>query len=515
MSNPPQRWCPYTLKYLVALYARHQFSRFSSSHKSQKALTPNRNGVEWSNHYVTGVQVKYHIWTIGCQMNTADSRRLASALEPLGYTSVDRPEEADVVVLNTCVVRQSAEDKVYGRLGSLRPLKERRPELVVGLMGCLVGVKDPTPLRRRFPWVDVFMPPSEPSPLLAHLAERGLADEGRVLETAQDARRYRLQDGDLILPAHERDRLASAYVPIVLGCSHACTYCIIPYRRGPERSRPADEIVDEAAALAAQGVKEITLLGQIVDRYGLDLVRGIETGFLSKDPVSPLVELLHRLHDIEGLERIRFLTSHPNWMVDELLDAVAELPKVCEHIEVPVQAGDDEVLARMRRGYTTGDYRHLVTRIRERIPGVSIATDVIVGFPGETAAQFQRTYDLLAELHLDKAHIARYSPRPQTLASRRFPDDVSHEEKERRRKALDDLQAEIVGTINQRLLGHTVEVLVEGLDERKGRWWGRTRTDKLVFFPAQDDERNWRGQLVQVRVTWTGPWSLIGEVDAG
>lgn len=456
-------------------------------------------------------------------MNAADSRRLASALERLGYTSVDRPEEADVVVLNTCVVRQSAEDKVYGRLGSLRPLKERRPETIIGLMGCLVGVKDPAPLRRRFPWVDVFMPPSDPGPLLAHLAGRGLTGEDQALEqrpesgegTAQAACRYHLQDGDLILPAHERGQLASAYVPVVLGCSHACTYCIIPYRRGPERSRPVEEIVDEAVALAAQGVKEITLLGQIVDRYGLDLVRGVETGFLEKNPVSPLVGLLHRLHDIDGLHRIRFLTSHPNWMTDELLDAVAELPKVCEHIEVPVQAGDDEVLARMRRGYTAGDYRRLVTRIRERIPGVSIASDVIVGFPGETAAQFQRTYDLLAELRLDKVHIARYSPRPQTLASRRFPDDVPHEEKERRRRALDALQAEIVGTINARLLGHTVEVLVEGWDEKKGRWWGRTRTDRLVFFPAQDGERNWRGQLVQVRITWTGPWSLIGEVDAG
>jgi tRNA-2-methylthio-N6-dimethylallyladenosine synthase len=199
-------------------------------------------------------------------------------------------------------------------------------------------------------------------------------------------------------------------------------------------------------------------------------------------------------------------------MTDELLDAVADLPKVCEHIEVPVQAGDDEVLARMQRGYTADDYRRLIARMRERVPGVSIATDVIVGFPGETEAQFQRTYDLLAELRLDKAHIARYSPRPQTLAARRFPDDVPAEEKERRRKALDDLQAEIVGGINARLLGQTVEVLVEGKDRRKGRWWGRTRTDRLVFFEDEGDERDWRGRLARVRITWTGPWSLIGEV---
>jgi tRNA-2-methylthio-N6-dimethylallyladenosine synthase len=441
--------------------------------------------------------VKYYISTLGCQMNEADSRRLASALERLGYAPAERAEEADVVVLNTCVVRQSAEDKAVGRLGALKALKARRPEIVLGVMGCLVGVRASVPLHKRFPWVDVFMPPSEPDSLLAFLSERGLVDEGRVLEAQAAARRYHLPDGGLLLPAHEQDVLVSAYIPIVLGCSKGCAYCVIPYRRGPERSRPPEEIMAEAQALAAQGVKEITLLGQIVDRYGLDL------------PGQPtLASLLYRLCQIMGLVRIRFLTSHPAWMTDDLLDAVAELPKVCEHIEVPVQAGDDEVLAAMQRGYTADDYRRLVARIRGRIPGVSIATDVIVGFPGETTEQFQRTYGLLAELRLDKAHVARYSPRPQTLAARKYPDDVPPQEKERRRKALDGLQAEIVGQINARLLGQTIEVLVEGRDERKGRWYGRTRTDKLVFFESDAD---WRGSLAQVCVTWTGPWSLIGE----
>ena len=440
----------------------------------------------------------YALWTIGCQMNEADSRRLASALERLGYAPVDRPEDADVVVLNTCVVRQSAEDKIYGRLGSFKPLKEERPEMVLGLMGCLVGVKDSEQLRKRFPYVDVFLPPSEPDALLKLLVERERIDEGRALEAARIAHRYGLQDDDLLLPTQDRDRLVSAYISVVLGCSHACSYCIIPYRRGPERSRPMDEIVAEAEALAAQGVKEVTLLGQIVDRYGLDL-----------DDGPTLADLLRRIHAIQGFERIRFLTSHPLWMTDELLDAVAELPKVCEHIEVPVQAGDDEVLRRMRRGYTADEYRRLIHRIRDRIPGVSIATDVIVGFPGETREQFERTYDLLAELRMDKAHIARYSPRPQTLAARKYEDDVPEEEKERRRKALDDLQAEIVGQINAQLQDRPVEVLVEG--KRKGRWWGRTRTDKLVFFEDEGDT-DWRGRLVQVKVNWTGPWSLIGEV---
>jgi len=400
-------------------------------------------------------------------------------------------------VLNTCVVRQSAENKIYGRLGSLKPLKEEHPEAVIGLMGCFVGKGDASHLLRRFPWVDVLMPPSDPQPLLQYLAERNLVDEARALEAAELLDRYRLQNGDLMLPSRERGKLVSAYVSTVLGCSHACSYCVIPYRRGPERSRPMEEILEEAEALAAQGVKEITLLGQIVDRYGLDL------------PQTPsLPGLLRRLHEIEGLQRIRFLTSHPNWMTDALLETVAELPKVCEHIEVPVQAGDDEVLRRMKRGYTADDYRRLVARIRRKIEGVSIATDVIVGFPGETEEQFERTYDLLAELRLDKAHIARYSPRPQTLAARRFEDDVPAEEKERRRKALDDLQADIVGEINAQLLDETVEVLVEG--KKKDRWWGRTRTDKLVYF---EDDADWHGKLARVHVTWAGPWSLIGEVE--
>ena len=246
----------------------------------------------------------------------------------------------------------------------------------------------------------------------------------------------------------------------------------------------------------------MTLLGQIVDRYGMDLPRrGTPNG-------SSLAILLRRVHEIEGLVRIRFLTSHPSWMDDDLLDAVAELPKVCEHIEVPVQAGDDEVLRRMRRGYTVDDYRRLVEQIRRRIPGVSIATDVIVGFPGETEAQFLHTHELLAEMRLDKVHIARYSPRPQTLASRRFADDVPLDEKERRRKALDQLQSQILTEVNGCLLGQTVEILVEG--QKKGRWWGRTRNDKLVFF---EDEKNWHGNLARVSVTWTGPWSLIGETS--
>ncbi|HOC22406.1 MAG TPA: tRNA (N6-isopentenyl adenosine(37)-C2)-methylthiotransferase MiaB [Anaerolineae bacterium] len=442
----------------------------------------------------------YHIWTIGCQMNLADSQRVAAGLERLGYTATARAEDADIVVLNTCVVRQQPEDKAVGRLQQLRSVKAEHPERVLALMGCMVGAREVAALEQRFPWVDLFLPPSDPTELWAYLAQRELLDEAQTLIADAESRRLALGRTDTVLPTSEEGRAVSAYVPIVLGCSHACTYCVIPYRRGPERSRPLETIVAEATQLASQGVREITLLGQIVDRYGYDLPEFAGT------TETPLVTLLRRVHEIAGLERLRFLTSHPNWMRDDLLDAVATLPKVCEHIEVPVQAGDDEVLKHMRRGYTVEDYRRLVARLRERIPGVSIATDIIVGFPGETEAQFENTVALLETLQLDKAHIARYSPRPLTVATRRFEDDVPYEEKERRRRALEQVQARILKTLNARLEGQQVEVLVEG--EKKGRWFGRTRTDRLVFFAA---EGNWLGRLAQVAITWSGPWSLIGE----
>lgn len=443
----------------------------------------------------------YHIWTIGCQMNVADSQRVAAGLERLGYQPAARAEDADVMVLNTCVVRQQPEDKAVGRLNQLRSIKERHPERILVLMGCMVGVKEPVALQKRFPWVDLFLPPSDPTALWGLLAEHGMLDEAQTLVADAESRRLALGRSDLILPPSAEGTAVSAYLPVVLGCSHACTYCVIPYRRGAERSRPLAAVLAEAQQLTAQGVKEITLLGQIVDRYGYDLPE------FEGAPESPLVTLLKEMHAIPGLERIRFLTSHPQWMKDDLLQAVAELPKVCEHIEVPVQAGDDEVLARMRRGYTVADYSRLVGRIREVIPGVSIATDIIVGFPGETEAQFQHTYELLETLRLDKAHIARYSSRPLTVATRSFKDLLSREEKERRRHALDALQSQILEELNARYLGETVEILVEG--QQKGRWYGRSRTDRLVFFEAPGE---WLGKLVRVQINWTGPWSLIGTV---
>ncbi len=496
----------------------------------------------------------YHIWTIGCQMNEADSGRVAAELDALGYAPTNSADNADVIVLNTCVVRQSAEDRAVGHLSSLKPLKERDPERVIALMGCMVGIKPNAALRQRFPYVDVFMPPSEPGPLIGYLTGHTVEAEARSLEEDETEARHQFQDygspeaaamglvdtgnwkletGDSSpqLPASSFQPPASSFqppisqsirhlslsgvtpiaanVPIVYGCSHACAFCIIPLRRGIERSRPLDEIVAEARGLVDQGVREITLLGQIVDRYGKD--------FPGQRP--DLADLLAAVHEVDGLWRIRFLTSHPNYMTDRILRAVAELPKVCEQIEVPVQAGDDDVLAAMKRGYTAADYRRLVQHIRDLIPNTAVHTDVIVGFPGETAGQFQRTHDLLAELKLDKAHLAMYSPRPGTVSARRMADDVPAEEKKRRWDALDQLQARVVGDINRRLLGETVEVLVEDLHKRN-RWRGRTRTNKLVFFappptppgPPSREGEDWRGKLAHVRITWTGPWSMIGEL---
>ena len=421
-------------------------------------------------------------------MNAADSQRVGAALERLGYQFTSKAEEADVIVLNTCVVRQSAEDKAYSHLGAMRQLKAKNPALVINLMGCLVGLRPDEKLRKRFPFVDVFSPPSDPGPLVAYLTQGDV----RLSEAAGIEERFAIMDGDSPLPERERGSLVAAFVPVVLGCSHACTFCVIPSRRGGERSRPAEVILAEVRSLVAQGVKEVTLLGQIVDRYGKDLPGG-----------PNLAALLGRLDQVEGLERIRFLTSHPNYFTDNLMDAVSSLPKVMPHIEIPVQAGDDEVLKRMRRGYTQEEYRRIVARIRERLPGGSIATDIIVGFPGESEAQFMQTYQLLADLKLDVAHLARYSQRTGTVAARNFPDDVPEEEKMRRFRLLEELQEKIVGEINALLMGQKVEVLFE--EKVRGRWRGRTPTNKLVFVETEDDLR---GKLLPVTVTWTGPWSM-------
>jgi tRNA-2-methylthio-N6-dimethylallyladenosine synthase len=341
--------------------------------------------------------------------------------------------------------------------------------------------------------VDVFSPPSDPGPLISHLTQ----GEIRSLEDSETTRRFLMMDEELKLPVAEQGKTASVHVPIVYGCSHACTFCIIPYKRGVERSRPVGDIVSEVRSLAKQGVKEVTLLGQIVDRYGRDIPDG-----------PNLAALLRIIHDVEGIERIRFLTSHPNYFDDDLIQTIAELPRVMPHIELPIQAGDDQVLENMKRGYTQQDYRDLVARIRERIPDCSVATDIIVGFPGETEEQFMETYRILSDLRLDVAHLARYSSREGTVATRRMADDVTDEEKMRRFRMLEQLQEEVVAEINKKYLGETVEVLFE--EKVKNRWKGRTPTNKLAFV---ETEENLRGKLLPVTITWTGPWSMQAQLQ--
>ncbi len=437
----------------------------------------------------------YHLWTIGCQMNEADSRHLSSQLEALGYRPHLNAEEADLVVLNTCVVRQQAEDKAANRLFALRAAKQARPEMTLALMGCMVGMREAPALKKRFPFVDVFMPPSDTEPLLDYLADQGLYDRFRSFDVREKAIRDAIQEETFVLPTQLRGQSVTANVPIVLGCSHACTFCVIPYRRGAERSKPPELILKEIRRLAEQGVREVTLLGQIVDRYGMDL-----------GDDSDLAGLLRRVAAIPGIERVRFLTSHPNWMTARLIDTVADTPGLCPHIEIPIQAGNDDVLKNMRRGYTVDEYKRIIDRIRQRIPDAAIHTDIIVGFCGETEDQFMDTVELAKEIQWEKIHIAKYSVRPKTIAARQFPDDVPSEEKERRRKYLDDIQTEILEKKNQALLGKEIPVLVE--NKYKGKWRGRTPHNKLVFFKDEEDRM---GDILDIRISKTHPYTLFGD----
>ncbi len=435
---------------------------------------------------------KYHFWISGCQMNYADARQVATGLEKLGYRPTLEADEANVIILQTCTVRQQAEDKAFGRLQSLRPLKEKNPDLTLAMMGCVVGVKGNKSLEKKFPYVDVWMPPAtDGMPLISHL----LQNDDFIADERETDHRHAVQDEDIVLSQNIKANQVSAPVAVVYGCSHACSFCIIPNRRGIERTRAVGEILAEVRSLVAHGVREVVLLGQIVDRYGKDVSDGPD-----------LADLLRVVHGVEGLNRIRFLTSHPNYMTDKILSAVADLPKVMPQIEVPIQAGDDAVLERMKRGYSVQQYRELIHRIREIVPEASIHNDIIVGFPGESRRQFQGTYDLIKELEFDKVHIARYSPRPGTVSSRKFVDVVPDEEKRYRFHALDSLQKSISIKKTRQWLDKNVEVLVE--DKHKGRWRGRTPQGKLVFL---DDNRDLRGELVDVHITFTGPWSMSGE----
>ena len=406
-------------------------------------------------------------------MNKADSDRLCSALDQLGLTSSTSRTDADVVVLNTCVVRQNAEDKAVGTLTSLKPSKESNPEKIIALMGCMVGPKTET-LERRFPFVDVFMRPQQYDPLIDLLSERlGIDPEGCIgpLSAAPSV---------------------STFIPIIHGCDKFCSFCIIPYRRGRETSREISEIVYESEMLVARGVKEVTLLGQNVDSYGHDLSGSVN-----------LSNLLSAVNEVKGIERIRFLTSHPNDMDDSIIDAVGGLEKVCEHINLPFQAGDDDILQSMRRGYTNYEYRKIIDKIRSKVPGVSLSTDVIVGFCGETDQQFKSTLQLVRDIKFDKVHSAAYSTRKGTIADRKMVDNVPAEIKKDRLRQINDEQEEISTEINSRVLGECHEVLVEGTKD------GELARDEFVqgYQPIEIGGQKWRA------ISWTTAASICAVVE--
>ncbi len=414
-------------------------------------------------------------------MNKAESQQIARYLDSAGYQAAPSFADADLVVLNTCVVRQSAENKVLGTLGLLKGLKSKRPDLQILVTGCFVN-SDTQALQTRFPHVDLLFKPGDYSKLVDWGQKQGIAMEREPL----------------VYPRSNIRTTPSpcAFVSIIQGCNNFCSFCIVPYRRGREVSRPLEEIVCEVAELSRQGIKEVTLLGQNVDSYGHDLAGHPD-----------LADLLSELNSIDGLVRIRFLTNHPKDISLKLIETMASLNKVCEHLELPVQSGDDDILKAMRRGYTVQQYRQLVRSVRSEIPRISLSTDIIVGFPGETNDQFEHTLFLLQEMRFDVVHVAAYSPRPGTIAWREYQDSVSAEVKKERLTKIEGLQTDIASEINSQFQSKDVEILVE--DRKGGKWFGRTRSNKLVFF---EDAGDWLGQLVKVRIEETSPWSLRGDL---
>ncbi|MFO7295177.1 MAG: tRNA (N6-isopentenyl adenosine(37)-C2)-methylthiotransferase MiaB [Caldicoprobacter sp.] len=434
--------------------------------------------------------LKYHIVTYGCQMNVHDSEKLAGMLLEMGYQETPTIEEADLILFNTCCVREHAEQRVYGNVGMLQPYKRKKPNMIIGVCGCMMQQKGAADeLIEKFPFVDLVFGTHN----LHHfpkLLYQALSAGHSVVEVLDE-------EGGIIegLRPHRADGI-SAYVTIMYGCNNFCTYCIVPYVRGRERSRRPQDILDEVRELAQQGYKEITLLGQNVNSYGKDL--GGEYLF---------PDLLRDVNKIDGIERIRFVTSHPKDLSQALIDAMAECEKVCEHIHLPLQAGSDRILHKMNRKYTRDDYLKLVERLRDRIPDIAITTDLIVGFPGETEEDFQDTLDMVRRVQYDSAYMFMYSPRRGTPAAA-MPDQVDQEVKKDRLNRLIELQTEISKAKNQQYLDRVVEVLVEGVSKNNpAKLAGRTRTNKLVHF---EGDEGLTGQLVNVKITLPKAWTLDG-----
>lgn len=434
---------------------------------------------------------KFYIETWGCQMNEEDSEKLSGMLKKLDYTKTENKEDADLIIFNTCCVRENAELKVYGNLGLLRKLKNKKPELIITVCGCMMQENDMAKaIRKRFPFVDIIMG-THNIQMFPEYLKKVKEDRKAILEIWD--KEESIVEG---LPI-DRESTMKAFVTIMYGCNNFCTYCIVPYVRGRERSRKPEDIESEIKKLVAEGYKEVTLLGQNVNSYGKGLEEEIN-----------FAGLLRRVNEIPGLERVRFMTSHPKDLTDEVIKAVAECDKVCEHIHLPVQSGSTKILKDMNRHYDREYYSSLVKKIKEQIKDVAITTDIIVGFPGETEEDFLETLSLVEEVRYDSAFTFLYSIREGTPAANlkdQIPEDVKHDRFNRLVETVNRICAEI----NKDYEGKTVEVLVEGksrTDENK--LMGRTRTGKLVNFEGSAENV---GKLVNVKITKAQSFSLVGE----
>ena len=442
----------------------------------------------------------YWITTFGCQMNKADSERMAGILESMGYRAGTDEHSADLVLYNTCTIRDSAEQKVYSYLGRQAQRKRLNPNLTLVVAGC-VAQQEGESLLRRVPELDLVMGPQHANRLDTLLAQ---VEQGQqVLATGEQ---HILED----ITTARRDSQVCGWVNVIYGCNERCTYCVVPSVRGQEQSRLPEAIKLEIQGLAARGFKEITLLGQNIDAYGRDLPGISPEGRRA----HTLTDLLHHVHDVAGLERIRFATSHPRYFTERLIDACADLPKVCEHFHVPFQSGDDDVLKAMARGYTVDRYRRIVERIRERMPDAAISADAIVAFPGESDAQYRRTLALIEEIGFDLVNTAAYSPRPNTPAAD-WPNQLSEAVKVERLQELNALVERTAQQRSNRYAGRCEEILVESRNPKNSNQvMGRTRTNRLTFFPGQnlDGSPIKPGDLVTVQIEEVRAFSLSGKL---
>jgi tRNA-2-methylthio-N6-dimethylallyladenosine synthase len=438
----------------------------------------------------------YHITTFGCQMNKADSERMAGILENMGFEWSEDPNQADIILYNTCTIRDNAEQKVYSYLGRQAKRKHEKPDLTLIVAGCVAQQEGET-LLRRVPELDLVMGPQHANRLQDLLQQ---VFEGNQVVATEPI--HIMED----ITKPRRDSTVTAWVNVIYGCNERCTYCVVPNVRGVEQSRTPKAIRAEIEELGRQGYKEITLLGQNIDAYGRDLPGVTPEGRHQ----HTFTDLLYFVHDVPGIERLRFATSHPRYFTERLIRACAELPKVCEHFHIPFQSGDNEVLKRMARGYTQEKYRRIIDTIRKYIPDAAISADAIVGFPGETEQQFQNTLKLVEDIGFDQLNTAAYSPRPGTPAAQ-WSDQIDEEVKSDRLQRLNHLVATKAAERSQRYLGRIEEVLVEDQNPKdKTQVMGRTRTNRLTFFTG--DINQLKGKLVKVKITEARAFSLTGEL---